>query len=90
MRGEGLAKPFARSKLFPSMLSQVVSVGEETGALDTNLDTLAEFYATEVDERVGTLTAMVQPAMTLGIGLVVAFIAISIIMPMYSIMGHIQ
>ncbi len=90
MRGEGLAKPFARSRLFPSMLSQVVSVGEETGALDTNLDTLAEFYATEVDERVGALTSMVQPVMTLGIGLVVAFIAISIIMPMYSIMGHIQ
>ena len=90
MRGEGLAKPFARSRLFPSMLSQVVSVGEETGALDTNLDTLAEFYAAEVDERVGALTSMVQPAMTLGIGLVVAFIAISIIMPMYSIMGHIQ
>jgi type IV pilus assembly protein PilC len=90
MRGEGLAKPFARSRLFPSMLSQVVSVGEETGALDTNLDTLAEFYAAEVDERVGALTSMVQPVMTLGIGLVVAFIAISIIMPMYGIMGHIQ
>jgi type IV pilus assembly protein PilC len=90
MRGEGLAKPFGRSRLFPSMLSQVVSVGEETGALDTNLDTLAEFYAAEVDERVTALTGMVQPAMTLGIGLVVAFIAISIIMPMYSIMGHIQ
>jgi len=72
------------------MLSQVVSVGEETGALDSNLDTLAEFYAAEVDERVTALTSMVQPAMTLGIGLVVAFIAISIIMPMYSIMGHIQ
>ena len=90
MRGEGLAKPLGRSRLFPSMLSQVVSVGEETGALDTNLDTLAEFYATEVDEKVTALTAMVQPAMTLGIGLVVAFIAISIIMPMYSIMGHVQ
>jgi len=90
MRGEGLARPFARSRLFPSMLSQVVSVGEETGALDANLDTLAEFYAAEVDEKVTALTAMVQPAMTLGIGLVVAFIAISIIMPMYSIMGHMQ
>jgi type IV pilus assembly protein PilC len=90
MHGEGLSKPFARSGIFPSMLSQVVSVGEETGALDTNLDTLAEFYAAEVDERVGALTSMIQPAMTLAIGLVVAFIAISIIMPMYSIMGHIQ
>jgi type IV pilus assembly protein PilC len=90
MHGEGLARPFGRSRLFPSMLSQVVSVGEETGALDSNLDTLAEFYAAEVDERVTALTAMVQPAMTLGIGVVVGFIAVSIIMPMYSIMGHIQ
>jgi type IV pilus assembly protein PilC len=90
MHGEGLSKPFASSGLFPSMLAQVVAVGEETGALDTNLDTLAEFYAAEVDERVGALTSMIQPAMTLVIGLVVAFIAVSIIMPMYSIMGHIQ
>jgi type IV pilus assembly protein PilC len=90
MRGEGLAKPLAKSRLFPSMLSQVVSVGEETGALDTNLETLAEFYANEVDERVGKLTSMIQPTMTLFIGLVVAFIALSIIMPMYSIMGHIN
>lgn len=90
MHGDGLAKPFGRSRLFPSMLSQVVAVGEETGSLDSNLDTLAEFYAAEVDERVTALTAMIQPAMTLFIGLVVAFIAVSIIMPMYSIMGHIQ
>ena len=65
-------------------------MGEETGALDTNLETLAEFYANEVDERVGALTSMIQPAMTLLIGLVVAFIALSIIMPMYSLMGNIK
>lgn len=90
LRGEGLAKPMAASKLFPSMLSQMIAVGEETGALDTNLETLADFYAQEVDEKVGALTSMIQPAMTLVIGLGVAFIALSIIMPMYSIMGHIK
>jgi type IV pilus assembly protein PilC len=72
------------------MLSQIVAVGEETGALDTNLETLAEFYANEVDEKVGALTSMIQPAMTLLIGLGVAFIALSIIMPMYSIMGSVK
>ena len=90
LRGEGLSGPLARSRLFPSMLSEIVAVGEETGALDTNLETLAEFYANEVDERVGALTSMIQPAMTLLIGLVVAFIALSIIMPMYSLMGNIK
>jgi len=90
LRGEGLSGPMAKSRLFPSMLSQIVAVGEETGALDTNLETLAEFYANEVDEKVGALTSMLQPAMTLLIGLGVAFIALSIIMPMYSIMGSIK
>jgi type IV pilus assembly protein PilC len=90
LRGEGLSGPMAKSHLFPSMLSEIVAVGEETGALDTNLETLAEFYANEVDERVGALTSMIQPAMTLLIGLVVAFIALSIIMPMYSIMGNVK
>jgi len=90
LRGEGLSGPMAKSRLFPSMLSQIVAVGEETGALDTNLETLAEFYADEVDEKVGALTSMIQPAMTLLIGLGVAFIALSIIMPMYSIMGSIK
>jgi type IV pilus assembly protein PilC len=90
LRGEGLSGPMAKSRLFPPMLSQIVAVGEETGALDTNLETLAEFYANEVDEKVGALTSMIQPAMTLIIGLGVAFIALSIIMPMYSIMGSIK
>ncbi len=90
LRGEGLSGPMAKSRLFPSMLSDIVAVGEETGALDTNLETLAEFYANEVDERVSALTSMIQPAMTLVIGLVVAFIALSIIMPMYSIMGNVK
>jgi len=90
LRGEGLSKPLANSKMFPPMLVQMVEVGEETGTLDSNLETMAEFYAREVDERINTLTAMIQPALTLCMGGVVAFIAISIIMPMYSIMQSIR
>ena len=90
LRGEGLSKPLANSKMFPPMLVQMVEVGEETGTLDGNLETMAEFYAREVDERINTLTAMIQPALTLCMGAVVAFIAISIIMPMYSIMQSIR
>jgi type IV pilus assembly protein PilC len=90
LRGEGLSKPLANSNMFPPMLVQMVEVGEETGTLDSNLETIAEFYAREVDERINTLTAMIQPALTLCMGGIVAFIAISIIMPMYSIMHSIR
>jgi type IV pilus assembly protein PilC len=90
LRGEGLSKPLSRSKLFPPMLVQMVEVGEETGTLDANLETMAEFYGREVDERISTLTSMIQPTLTLGVGLVVGFIALSVIMPMYDIMQSIQ
>jgi type IV pilus assembly protein PilC len=90
LRGEGLSKPLANSKLFPPMLVQMVEVGEETGTLETNLETMADFYAREVDQRINTLTSMIEPALTLGVGAIVAFIAISIVMPMYSIMQSIR
>lgn len=90
LRGEGLSKPLADSKVFPPMLVQMVEVGEETGTLDSNLETMAGFYAGEVDERISALTGMITPAMTLIVGAMVAFIALSIIMPMYGIMGSIE
>jgi len=90
LRGEGLSKPLANSKLFPPMLVQMVEVGEETGTLDSNLETMAEFYTREVDERINTLTSMIQPTLTLVVGAVVAFIALSIIMPMYGVMQSIR
>lgn len=90
LRGEGLSKPIANTKLFPPMLIQMVEVGEETGTLDANLETMAGFYASEVDERISKLTSMIQPTMTLVIGGVVALIALAIIMPMYDIMQSIR
>ena len=90
LRGEGLSKPLANAKLFPPMLIQMVEVGEQTGTLDANLETVGEFYARETDERIDMLTGLIQPAMTLLMGGVVAFIAISIIMPMYGIMQEIR
>lgn len=90
LRGEGISKPLANSNLFPPMLVQMVEVGEETGTLDANLETMAGFYTREVDERINMLTSMIQPILTLGVGVVVALIAVSIIMPMYDIMQSIQ
>lgn len=90
LQGHGLADPLARHKLFPGMLVQMVRVGEETGSLDTNMATLAVFYEDEVDRAVSALSAAVEPALTIFIGVVVGFVAIAVIMPMYSLMGSIQ
>jgi len=88
--GEGLSQPMADAACFPPMLVQMVAVGEETGTLDANLEITADFYTREVDARVDALTGMMTPALTLVIGVVVGFIALSLIMPMYQLIGHIN
>ncbi|MHB0859120.1 MAG: type II secretion system F family protein, partial [Anaerolineae bacterium] len=90
MQGHGLGDPLAKAKIFPGMLTQMVRVGEETGALDTNLSTLADFYEEEVDRTVAAMAAAIEPAMTMGVGLLVGFVAVAMIMPMYSLMGSMQ
>jgi len=90
LQGHGLADPLAEHKIFPRMLVQMVRVGEETGALDGNMETLAVFYEEEVDRAVAAMAATIEPAMTIIIGLGVGFIALAVIMPMYSLMGAIK
>jgi type IV pilus assembly protein PilC len=88
--GEGLSGPMAAAGCYPDMLVQMVSVGEETGTLDGNLDITAEFFSKEVDQKVDALTGMLTPALTLVIGLIVGFIALSLVMPMYQLIGNIN
>ena len=90
LQGRGLSEPLAANELFPRMLSQMVRVGEETGTLDSHLETLADFYEEEVERAVNILTSMMEPALTLFVGLIVGFVAVSVIMPMYSILGSIK
>lgn len=90
LSGQGLATPMARERLFPTLLSQMVRVGEETGTLENNLLTLAEFYEERVDRNIRTLTGMLEPALTLLVGGIVAFIALAMVSPMYSILGQIK
>jgi type IV pilus assembly protein PilC len=90
LQGHGLSDPLAQRKIFPSMLIQMVRVGEETGSLDSNMETLAGFYEDEVDRAVTAMTSALEPALTIFIGLMVGFVAVSVIMPMYSLMGAIQ
>jgi len=89
LQGQGLSTPLGEQKIFPNMLVQMVMVGEETGSLDSNMETLAIFYDDEVDIAVGKLTGALEPAMTIFIGLMVGFVAMAVITPMYSLMGSI-
>jgi type IV pilus assembly protein PilC len=89
VEGRGLHQALDADGLFPSLLVQMVRVGEQVGTLGLDLETVGDLYEQEVDERVNLLLAMMQPALILILGVVVAFIAISVIMPMYSVMGAI-
>ena len=87
LQGHGLFQPISQEQIFPSLLAQMVRVGEETGSLDSNLETLALFYEEEADRKINALTGMLEPALMLFVGGLVGFLAVSVIMPMYSLMG---
>jgi type IV pilus assembly protein PilC len=90
VQGEGLWQPMSENKLFPPLLVEMVMVGEKSGTMDATLGTLADFYAQEVDRKVDSLIAMIEPTMTIVIGLVVLFIALSMVTPLYSILGSVH
>lgn len=90
LQGHGLADPLAQQKVFPGLLVQMVRVGEETGSLDSNMDTLAKFYEDETSRTVDALTGAMAPALTIFIGGIVGFVALAVIMPMYSLMGNLE
>jgi type IV pilus assembly protein PilC len=88
--GQGLSNPLAAERMFPKLLPQMVRVGEETGTLETNLETLSSFYEERVDRGVQIMTSLVEPALTVFIALVVGFIAVSMVLPMYSILSSVK
>ncbi len=86
IQGEGLSQPMSEIELFPPLLVEMVVVGEKSGAMDSTLATLADFYERRVDRRIDALISMIEPVLTLIIGIVVIFIALSMITPLYSIL----
>lgn len=90
LAGRGLAAPLAREKLFPTLLAQMVRVGEETGTLEENLTTLTQFYEEEMDRRVQQMVATVEPLLTVVVGAFVGFIAVAMISPMYTVLSQIK
>ncbi len=85
--GEGLAEPMSRIDIFPPLLVQMVVVGEESNTLDFTLGVVADFYETTAEEKMSAMVGMIGPISTIFIALFVGFIAISVLMPMYTITG---
>jgi type IV pilus assembly protein PilC len=90
VQGEGMSKPMSENDLFPSLMVKMVAMGEQTGNIDSSLGTLADFYETQSNQRVQSLISLIEPALTVIIGIGVAFVLLSIIMPLYSILGSIH
>jgi type IV pilus assembly protein PilC len=85
--GESIAKPLSRVKVFPPMVTHMISIGEETGALDTMLNKIADFYEDEVDSTVKSLTSIIEPIMMLFVGGLVGAVVISMYLPMFNMMN---
>jgi type IV pilus assembly protein PilC len=87
--GKTISGPLEETGVFPSMVVQMISVGEQTGALDAMLSKIADFYEDEVDEAVENLMALLEPVMILFLGVMIGGIVISMYMPMFSLIGKI-
>jgi type IV pilus assembly protein PilC len=85
--GEGLSRPMTKHAIFLPMMVQMVRVGEETGNLDSTLVSVAQNYEAEAEDKTKSLIGMIQPVMTIVIGLVVGMMALSLVSAMYSMYG---
>ncbi|MEM9073542.1 MAG: type II secretion system F family protein [Myxococcota bacterium] len=88
--GRTMSEPLMQTEVFPSMVVQMIGVGEQTGALDTMLNKIADFYEDEVDVAVAALTSLLEPLMMVFIGGIVGVILIAMYMPIFQIAGQVQ
>jgi len=83
--GKTIAEPLAASKVFPSMVVQMIGVGEQTGAIDSMLSKIADFYDGEVDVAVEALTSLLEPIMMVGLGGTVGTLLVAMYLPIFKI-----
>jgi type IV pilus assembly protein PilC len=81
--GKDVAEPLGQSKVFPPMVVQMIAVGEATGAMDTMLSKIADFYDDEVDEAVAALTSMLEPMLMVFLGVTIGFIVVAMYLPIF-------
>lgn len=85
--GKTLAEPLMETKVFPSMVTQMIAVGEQTGALDAMLNKIADFYEDEVDAAVDSLTSLIEPMLMVFLGVVVGGLVIALYLPIFQLAG---
>ena len=88
--GKSLTEPLKESAVFPGMVTQMISVGEQTGAMDAMLQKIADFYEDEVDAAVKDLLTALEPIMIVFLGLVVGGVVISMYLPLFSLIGKLS
>jgi type IV pilus assembly protein PilC len=88
--GKDLASPLAESRVFPSMVVQMIGVGEQTGAMDQMLQKIADFYEDEVDVAVAAMTSLIEPLMMVFLGTVVGGLIVAMYLPIFELAGNIQ
>jgi type IV pilus assembly protein PilC len=88
--GRTMADPLAESGVFPSMVCQMISVGESTGALDAMLEKIADFYDEEVDQAVENLTALIEPFMLVFLGVTIGGLVVAMYLPIFKMAGAIS
>jgi type IV pilus assembly protein PilC len=88
--GRTIVEPLAASKVFPTMVVQMIGVGEQAGALEQMLSKIADFYEEEVDAAVGDLMTAMEPAMIVVLGVIVGGIVISMYLPIFTLVGQLS
>jgi len=89
-KGKSLANVMREKNVFPSLLIQMIAAGEKTATLDSTMADVATFYESEVEEEVKSLTQIIEPVMMLFVGIGVGVMILSIIAPIYSVVGSLQ
>ena len=85
--GDVISEPLRKSKMFPPMVVQMIAIGQESGALDTMLSKIADFYDQEVDAAIAALTAAIEPVLIVFLGVTVGFIVIAMFMPLVGLIN---
>ena len=89
-QGQSFVEPLRASEIFPHMVSQMVGIGEQTGALDAMLGKIADFYEQEVDSAIANLLTLIEPALIGFLGVTIGSIVISMYLPMFSLIGKLS
>jgi len=90
MEGDGIARPLARTELFPKTVTSMMRVGEETGTLDAQLEAVANYYENELHYKLKKLTTVFEPLSVIIVGVFVGFVAVALISAMYGIFNQVQ